>query len=405
MKGVFVILDGCADEPCSSLGDKTPLEAAKTPNLDALAKKAKINNCYTVKQGVVPNSDNGVVSLLGYNSSDVRRGAVEALGLGVNLKKGDFAFRCNFGTINNLDEKEVIDRRAARTLTTKEAKALAEAINKKIHLPFTFEFLPTIQHRAVLIIRGNFSDRVTDIEKDEKSGLVEFSKPLDNTESAELTALALNRFACQSFSILNNHPANVKRRKRGLYPANFIFCRGATNGPLRLSKIRGKWLGFGYMPLEIGIEKAAGMDVYKMKYPKMKDYDVYDNLYAGLKKAIKYSIKMLKKKKGKHDYFYIHFKETDIPGHDGKPRDKVRMIEILDEKFFSFLKDFIGNSKLIITADHTTSCRKKAHSELPVPVLIYPSAEENEKRFTEKQASNGKCWLGKNLLKNTFFKK
>ncbi|MEK6893241.1 MAG: alkaline phosphatase family protein [Nanoarchaeota archaeon] len=405
MKGVLIILDGCADEPCYALGDKTPLEAAKTPNLDVIAAKSKIDNCYTVKRGIIPNSLNGTLSLLGYSASEVARGAIEALGLGVKLKNGDFAFRCNFGTIDNLDKKKVIDRRAARTLTTKEAKILAKAINNQVRLPFKFKFLSSIQHRAVLVIEGNFSKNITDIEKDEKTEAVEFSKPLNNSESAELTAHALNSFACQSFSILNTHPINIKRIKRGLYPANFILCRGASSGPVKLKKIRGKWLCLGYMPLEIGIGRATGMGIYSFTYPKLRDIDVYKVLYKGLQKAIKNAIRMLKKKKEKYDYFYIHFKEPDIPGHDNKPFDKVKMIEILDKEFFSFIRKFIGNSKLVITCDHTTSCRKKSHSELPVPVLIYPQKEESKKRFTENQSLQGKCWLGKKLLEAELFRK
>ena len=159
------------------------------------------------------------------------------------------------------------------------------------------------------------------------------------------------------------------------------------------------------MPLEIGIGRATGMGIYSFTYPKLRDIDVYKVLYKGLQKAIKNAIRMLKKKKEKYDYFYIHFKEPDIPGHDNKPFDKVKMIEILDKEFFSFIRKFIGNSKLVITCDHTTSCRKKSHSELPFPVLIYPQKEESKKRFTENQSLQGKCWLGKKLLEATLFRK
>ena len=109
--------------------------------------------------------------------------------------------------------------------------------------------------------------------------------------------------------------------------------------------------------------------------------------------------------KNKYDYFYIHFKETDIPGHDNKPLDKVKMIEIIDKDFFSYLKKFVGNSKLIVTADHTTACRKKAHTADPVPVLVYPSDKESVKRFTESEGMKGRKISGRNLLKSVFFGK
>ena len=137
--------------------------------------------------------------------------------------------------------------------------------------------------------------------------------------------------------------------------------------------MRGKWIALGYMPLEKGIARVMGMEPYKFSYPKLKRIDVYANLYDGLKKAIKYSRKMLKKFRKEHDYFYVHLKECDLPGHDNKPLDKVKMIELIDDRFFGFLKGFVGDdTKLIVTADHTTASRMKAHTADPEPVLTYP---------------------------------
>jgi len=160
------------------------------------------------------------------------------------------------------------------------------------------------------------------------------------------------------------------------------------------------------MPLEIGIANACKMDILKFKGPKLKGMDVYANLHATLKGFIKFSIKMLKRNKKKYDYFYIHFKETDIPGHDNKPQEKIKMIELLDKIFFSFIKKFVKTEKLIITADHTTSCRVKAHTADPVPVLTFPnysSKNKKEQRFTEKDGLAGKKILGRKLLESNFF--
>ena len=193
--------------------------------------------------------------------------------------------------------------------------------------------------------------------------------------------------------------------KKCLFPANILLCRSPGNEKPRLKKLKGKWLALGYMPLEKGIAKALGMHLYSFKYPKLKNIDVYENLYAGLKKAIKKAIKMLKRNRKKYDYFYIHFKECDIPGHDNLPLHKIKMIEILDQRFFSFLRKFIKDSKLVVTADHATPCKMKAHSADPVPVLTYPSKTKKEHRFTEIQALQGRKFTGRNLLKNTLYKK
>jgi len=401
MKGVFVVLDGIGDEPCSALSEKTPLEYAKTPNLDKLARESKVDRCYTVKEGYVPESNEGVLSLLGYDYNAVKRGVLEALGLGVNFRNGDLVFRCNFATIDDVEKGNVIDRRAGRTLTTKEARILADAVNKEVKLPYKFEFQPSVQHRGVLVIHGDFSDDITGVET--KGNKLVFSSPLSEKGASHSSEL-INLFVRKSFDVLHNHPVNLARIRKGLYPANIILCRGAGNEKPKLKKLKGKWMGLGYMPLEKGIARIAGMDVYSFEYPKLKKIDVYDNLYKGLKKAMKNAIRMLKRNKGKYDYFYVHFKETDIPGHDNKPKDKVRMIEMLDKRFFSFLRKFAGDAKIVITGDHATVCKKKAHGADAVPVLSYPyESRIKSERFTEEEGKKGKLILGKKLLAERMF--
>lgn len=417
MKGAFVILDGVSDESCRVLNGKTPLEVAKTPNLDYLARKSKIDYCYTVKEGVIPQSSSAVVSLFGFDPNIAPRGPLEAKGAGIKLTRGDLAFRCNFATVEDLNDLELLDRRAGRTLTTKESKILAKEINRKVKLPFKFEFYPTLQHRGVLVFRGGFSDNITNVDPDYGLGVgsfrsfkkVKFSKPLDENDDGKLASDLVNNFVRQSHKILDKHPLNSSRAKKGLFSANFLLCRDAGNQPPNFRKLKGKWMALGYMPLEIGIAEASKMDVFKFEYPKMKGIDVYANLYTGLKKAIKYSVKMLKKHKNKQDYFYIHIKETDIPGHDNKPLDKVKMIELIDQRFFSFLRKYLekNDGKLVLLADHTTSCRKKAHTADPVPVLYYDfkNLKKSEKRFTEKNALLGKKIIGRKLLEKTLFSK
>ena len=416
MKGVFVIMDGVADEPCSALGDRTPLEAAKTPNLDEIAKKSAIGYCFTVREGVAPESSQAVVSLLGFDPNFSPRGPIEAKGLGIKLRNGDLAFRCNFATIDNLSDLNILDRRAGRTLTTEEARILANAVNEKVKLSggFKFKFYPGVQHRGVLVISGGFSDNISNVDpaytaegvsKYGTEGKLSFAKPLDEEDDSKLAAELVNSFVRQSFEVLDRHPINIARARKGLYSANIILCRDPGNKPAKFEKLPGKWMALGYMPLEIGVAEAAGMEVYKFKYPKLKGIDVYGNLYSGLDEAIKYAKKMLWWSKNKQDYFYIHFKETDVPGHDNKPLDKVKMIELLDKDFFSFLKDFIKEEKLIITADHVTACRKKKHTDGAVPVLIYSPGKEGTRRFTEKDGLEGKRLSGRNLLKNFFFVK
>ena len=157
------------------------------------------------------------------------------------------------------------------------------------------------------------------------------------------------------------------------------------------------------MPLEIGIAMCSGMHVLKFNYPEMKGKDVYENLYDGLKKTILASVEAVKAKK--FDSYYIHFKETDIPGHDNRPADKVKMIEMIDRDFFAELKK-MDNVEIIVTGDHSTPCEAKKHSADPVPLIWYNKKFTGDvNRFTEnecKKGSLGKMY-GKDVLRKVVF--
>ncbi len=326
MKKILVILDGAAGLPHKVFAGKTPMESADTPNLDFFAEKGKMGFMYPIDEKTTPGSDNSLISIFGNDPKNCKRGVYGAVGAGFELKRGDIAFRCNFGTIENLKSKKVIDRRAGRTLTTKETKVLAEALNKKIKLPCEFEFKTTIQHRGVLVLRGGFSDNITNVDPEWMPGTsrnyFKFSEPLDDDdENAKYTANVLNGFLFQAYNILENHKINLIRKKRGLLPANMLLSRGGGAEKPKLKQYR-TWMSINPMPLEIGISKLSGMKTFSFPYPDLKKIDVYANLYEGLDKTIKFAIKTIKKQ---HKYYagcYIQFKETDIPGHDNKPYEK-----------------------------------------------------------------------------------
>lgn len=409
VKGILVIIDGLGDLPCKQLKGKTPLEASKKENLNYLASRGKLGYMYTIKEEVAPESDNAVLTILGNQLLGSFRGYFESRGWNLDLKRGDLALRTNFGTISNLQDKKVIDRRAGRTLTTKEAGVLAEAINKHVKIPCKFLFENTIQHRGVLILKGGFSDNISNTDpayhvkgKYNYADTFKYAMPLDDEENTDYTSDIINSFVEQSFKILDNHVINKERRKRGLMPANIIFTRDASIEIPLLRQFR-KWASTSYMPLEIGIAKESGMKVFSFDYPEMKSSNVYENLYAGLKKASKVTRKILKRMAKKYNYFYVHFKETDIPGHDGRPEEKRYMIEYLDNNFFSFLKTFAEKEKikLLITADHSTPCNLKSHSSDPVPVLLVDWIKYEKKEFSEKACKKGKLGkiYGKNVLK------
>jgi len=218
MKKMLIIFDGASDLPIKLFGGKTPLEYANTPNLDFFAKYGVQGYMYTLNENTIPTSDTALMSIFGNNPKECKRGVYEALGAGLELKKGELAFRTNFGTIDNLRNKIVIDRRAGRTLTTKEAKLLAKALNSKINIKKNFILKSTVQHRGVLVIKGNLSEEISDVDisrsnhknKNHKNNMntkkFHYSKPLSYNKISTITSEIVNSFVDQSFKILNNHP-------------------------------------------------------------------------------------------------------------------------------------------------------------------------------------------------------
>ena len=406
MKGVLVILDGLGDLPNKQLDEKTPLEAAHTPNMDFFATRGELGYLYPVKPGFIPESDEAIVSFFGNNLIDSTRGQLEARGTDLELKRGDLAIRVNFATIDSLENGKIKDRRCGRTLTSAEAELLAESLDE-MALPCKFDFISTIQHRAVLVLRGGFSDNLigndrTYIQgKSEEPDKIVGCKALDDDENSVYTANILNEFLRKACDILKKHPVNILRKEKGLLPANYLLMRNPGIEKPKLKQYK-KWVSACYMPLEIGFSKVSGMKNYSFSYPRLKGIDSYKNLYDGLKKACKHSIKVIKKNVKKCDYIYIHIKETDLPGHDNKPLEKKQMLEYIDKSLFSFLRGFAPSKKIkvVVTGDHSTPCKLRNHSADPVPVLLYNFEVPKEKKFNENESRKGKLGriVGKEFL-------
>lgn len=415
MVKIFVIMDGIGDKPCRKLNGRTPLEAAKTPNLDYFSSKSKAGYVHTVSEKIAPESDVAVAALLGNDpfKTYTGRGPLEAYGAGLDVKPGDLCLRCNFATVNSAFT--IIDRRAGRSLTTREAKELAKAVNKSVKLDLPFEFVSTIQHRGVVLIRDNkLSSNISNVDPEYKKvgafGISIFNNEkkvllahaLDISAESKQSARVVNQFVQQSYCVLNSSLINKNRKKKHLMEANIILPRDAGVGLPTFIKHK-NWRAVIGMPLEIGIAKCSGMNILKFNYPEMKGKDVYENLYDGLKETIKASVKAVKAKK--FDSYYIHFKETDIPGHDNKPLDKVKMIEMIDSGFFSELRK-IDDIEIVVTGDHSTPCEEKKHSADPVPLIWYNKKFNGDvNRFNEDECRKGSLgkMYGKDVLRRVRF--
>ena len=294
MRGVFIILDGVADLPTSALNNQTPLEAAKTPNLDEIAKKSKLDYCFPVKEGIAPQSHTAVLSLLGYDSSTIPRGPLEAQGAGIKIRKGDLVLRTNFCTIDSIKDGNILDKRAGRIFTKKETKILARAINENVKLPYPFEFHSTVQHRGILIFRGGFSDNITNADPFYGKGVayqkeeakIQFSRPMDDEDDSKLSADLVNAFMRKSHEVLNNHPINIARAKKGLFAANFLNCREPGNSPIKLKKIKGPDRPVHMQKDRAKILSALEVVDYVVMLPYMPTEQSYNKLVKKIKPNI-----------------------------------------------------------------------------------------------------------------------
>ncbi|MAH07236.1 phosphoglycerate mutase [Candidatus Pacearchaeota archaeon] len=409
MKKILVILDGMSGLPLKEFGGKTVLERAEIPNLDFFAENGKMGYMYPLGEKIIPSSDNALVGIFGNDAGECKRGYYEALGVGFKIARGDLALRTNFATVDNLKSKKIIDRRAGRNLSSKEAGELAEAVNMEVKLPCKFEFKASVQHRGVLVLRGGFSDNISSVNSGWKGGrdamMFKFSEPMDNDPVSKYTANIVNDFISQSHKILDGHEVNVKREDKGLLKANVLLTRGAS---AEIPKIKGygSWMSINAMPLEMGIAKASRMKNFAYSIPDMRGRDIYKHFYKLLKKKSGFCVKTLKRSHRDFLGCYVHFKEMDNAGHDDRPLDKKKMIELVDRRFFGKLRRMVRRYgwKVVVSCDHSTPCKLKGHSVDPVPVLVYDGENNDEsKGFDEKEMMKGSLgkMYGKEFMKRT----
>lgn len=405
MKLIYTIIDGMGDTPIEELGGKTPLEAAETPYMDSLAKNGKTGLMYTVGKGMAPESDVAVVSILGYDpfKYHVSRGALETVGAGLKMRSGDLALRCNFGTLA-ADNSSIIDRRAGRNLTQKEADELAQAINEEVQLDSysaSLQLKSTATYRAALVIRseagmlsGNISNTDPAYKRINSVGVADLEaemimktcNPLDDTEEAKISAELVNEFTRKATPVLDQHEVNRRRAKEGKLKANVILSRDAGSMvpkfPL-LKELYGlDFVCLADMNVERGISSLAGMSLVDLPLPSK-------NLESDCKLRIKKLFEVLPH----YDCFYIHIKGPDEPGHDGDFNLKSKLISVVDKHFVGEMLQKINLEDHIvcITADHSTPCKLKAHSDDPVPLLISGNRLQADmvQRFSEKDCKMG----------------
>lgn len=358
-KVIFVIFDGLGDRPIKEFGYKTPLEAAATPNFDAIAAKSLCGLSNALGRGIRPGSDVSHLAIFGYPMEKyyTGRGPIEVAGLGIKLQEGDVAFRGNFGTVD--DSWNILDRRAGRIRIVDEFVAALDGMEidgiKIIVKPGT-------AHRAGVVFRGRgLSSNISDADPHEEGKPVLTVKPLDDTPETSFTADVINKFMRRSYEILNKLESNRMRIRDGKFPANFLLLRGAgmyPTMPAFSEKYNLKAACIAGGGLYKGIGAFLGMDIIEVEGATALPDSNVRNKFIEAKNALK-----------EYDFVFTHVKATDSLAEDGNFEGKKAFIEKCDIAAEELL-NLPDNVLLVITADHSTACELKAHSADPVPLLL-----------------------------------
>lgn len=381
MKYIVVLGDGMADRPIESLGNKTPLEYAKTPTMDKLASMGEIGMVHTVPDGMKPGSDTANLSVLGYNPRKYYSGRspLEALSIGVPMKDTDIALRCNIVTLSeeedNYEDRTIIDHSSSE-ISTEDAAVLLEAVRKELETD-TYKFYVGTSYRHLLIWdKGEVVDLV---QPHDVLGQKIGDKLPENED--------LRNMMKKSYDILVNHPINIERKKRGLNPANSCWFWGAGTKPSLSSfseKTHLKGAMISAVDLLKGIAVGASMKVINVEGAN----GGLNTNYAGKAQA---AVDVLTK--DGYDFVYVHLEGPDEMGHQGSVEKKVKAIENLDEKIINPIvagleaagEDF----RMVILPDHPTPISLRTHTGDSVPYLLYDSTDKQQHdwKYNEVEAA------------------
>lgn len=392
MKHIIILGDGMADWAVPSLGGKTLLQAAQTPNMDSLARMGRTGRLVTVAPGFHPGSEVANMSVMGYNLPRVYegRGPLEAASIGIDLKPGEMAMRCNLVCI----EGDVIKNHSAGHITTEEADVLIKYLQEQLGNEY-IHFYTGVQYRHLLVVKDG--DKRLDCTPPHDVPLKPFRPLLIKPECPEAqdTANLLNDLILRSQSLLKDHPVNLKRIAEGKDPANSIWpwspgyrpkmeClsdrfpqikRGAVISAVDLINGIGYYAGLR----RINVEGATGL------------YDTnYENKVAAALEALRTD-----------DFVYLHIEASDEAGHEGDVPLKIMTIENLDKRvvgpIYQAVKSWDEPVAIAVLPDHPTPCELRTHTAEPVPFLIwYPGIIPDEvQTFDEVSTTQGSYGLMK----------
>lgn len=393
MKYLVVLCDGMADYPIEELYGKTPLEYANVPNMDALVKTSKIGLVKTVQDGMKPGSDVANLSVLGYDPMIyyTGRSPLEAGSIGIDMKKTDVSLRCNLVTVSDessYEDKILVDY-CAGDISTEEARILIEYIEEKLGCD-EFHFYTGVAYRHCLIWNNGTTDLDGLTPPHDITGkpVCEYLPNKLSGNSAKLQELME-----KSYKLLKDHPINKARVEKGLKPANSIWLWG-EGVRAELDNFKEKYglkaSMISAVDLLKGIGKFSGMSVINVDGAT----GYIDTNFDGKADAA------IKEFENGQDFVYIHVEAPDECGHRAEVKNKVRAIEMIDEKILGPVINSLrkmGDFKVMVTPDHATPLSLKTHTNDPIPFFIYDSRkpENGADHFNEKTAKESGLYIDK----------
>ncbi len=361
-KIIFFIIDGMGGLPVEP-GGKTEMEAARLPNLDALAAQSACGLLEPIGPGISPGSGPGHFALFGYNpiKTVVGRGRLEAAGIGLEMTEKDVAVRINFCTLDS--QGNIIDRRAGR-LATEVNASLCSKLREQVRMPDGVQLIiePVKEHRAAMILRGEGLDGDVEDTDPQKTGVPPLD-PVSRSPEAENTAALAKDFLSQARTILADER-----------PANMLLLRGFdkyTPIPSMQERFGLRCLAIASYPMYKGLAGLVGMKVLE-----------------GLE-SLESQFEALKANYNDYDFFFFHAKAADARGEDGDFQGKVEALEEIDA--YAGKAAELNPDVLVVTGDHSTPAFMKKHSFHHVPVLLRSryARVDNVKNFDEKSCITG----------------
>ncbi len=382
MKYIVLLGDGMADLPLPSYDNKTPLEIAKKPLIDSLAKKGTVGMVKTVPDTLSPGSDVANLSVMGYDTAKyyTGRSPLEAASIGVPFDEADMTFRCNLVTLSDdpvYENKTMVDY-SSDEITTEEAHILIKDIQKFLGSE-EMSFYPGFSYRHILLWKNCSKSFKLCPPHD-----ISDKKITDHMPSEPLFCEMMKK----SYEFLMNHPVNKDRIKRGLNPANSIWLWGEGTKP-KISSFKEKTGLSGSVVSAVDLVKGLGvcanMNVVEVE-------NATGNIHTNFEgKANAAADRLL----GGDNFVYLHYEAPDECGHRGETENKIKSIEYLDSRALKIvidrLKDAGQDFSIMILPDHPTPLSIKTHSREPVPFLIYRSNDEKntpDAVYNEKYAAS-----------------